>query len=452
MVCEEKHVSINFPFYGVTIYPIEGDIRWKTNKEGVSFFDFTEEVGDYLINNIPNNSVAYLKLNGNRVMRLLFKEDSVVFNSSIDDFTTAKIKFVNPSDIFKKVQVKSSDLNHKSINELLERIVNRVDSDIVTTYTIATSEIDVPSEFLEEREIILGNEMPPKDLNYTFFDDREGINNYTLKENILNFGNTLVKGVVGNPNHEERINTDQFENAYQLLEKLTFNIGASWWVDVGGNLVIGDPYSEANHNLTIDASKDVVVTQFSIEKISRTPTAVRVEAESSFPVGDGFPAYAMAKVRGEAGGYIEVKLPEERKVWQPEEFKKMSARILVREMMDNTSGSIKIATGVSNSKDAISYLTPGDYITIPDYVRERCDALSPTGTFRVNSLSHKFSDMVGWETSISLSRIPTPGSIETAFTVYDPEEDADYTEVLYDQIENSVSSEETSESVFYDSR
>lgn len=407
MVCETpRGITIEFPAQGIEVYPIESDIRAQKRNYIRAQFRLPEAAARLVSEEVEDWTVAFIKVYGERTQRTVVPPEPLEFRHTLDEKTVGVLDLHDPRNILNRTTMNKT-YDGANIDDMIEDILDRrQDEDgVITGFSIMGEDaqgweastilhlddaVNEPVRFLQEE-----------------WDRTFNISEWGEKPGGLDVSGTLTEAMAQL--------ADQFE--------------ADWWVGIGGTVYFGVREALGSVYDVGGLSSDVVLSRYSVTSTANTVSAVRLW---STPVRDDFQESGITRNRIIAvahtdaidGGMLSV--DEDKGLDTAEELEHAAGRRLIRESIDDTSGSMEIDAIGTENNDLVRHIDVGDYVLVGEDVGVECEREVYTGLFIVQDVHHRANSRTGWTINLTVSQTISPGDIEYDSVFYDAFHDREY--------------------------
>ena len=422
----DRSITIEFPTTGIEVAPHETDLRLDRRKYAHGKFTLTRGAGEFIANNVPDFSKAYIRISDTRAHRMVFFSDGLTFEKDMQGDNVVELELADASKVLKNGTI-TENFEEVTLEELIEYIMDQFgDPDnVITGYDpVGSTDIQEKRDSLEDES-----------------------NSNIVSEKLDEFGSALARGLLDKS--DEFLGTDYMETIHdgfdwqkvtplQALSEVMQEFELDWWVTKDGVLKIGIDGTTGQVFASTGTEDNVVIQHYGV---TNAPDRVRgVHLEGSYQATRGpkrlnlFGDLEYNKLVGIAetvdfssNGVVVGNNDIQKGFSSLEELEEITKRQLYREMINQTSGSIGVNGLASSDKDTLAVLDVGDILILDTSLNEKCgDRQIITGPYLIFGIQHKRNPREGWTIDLELTRIPDFSQVKTVSVWYDPEEDKEY--------------------------
>lgn len=389
-------IELRFPYSGVRIRPYEVDIRRKARNYATGTFKVSEEAGQIVGNNTEKMEPVQFLVDGEPVHRFVILDDSITFQRNVHKEDEATIQLDDARLVLNSGTI-SKVWQEAELSEVISYIMNNRDDpygviDYVLFPDSSNKSATLDNIDLVSEEISLEN----------FF-------------SLAELKGARIQGTGG-------LEFDD-DTPLEAMEKATSELNYDFWINPEGILYVGidETYGEVVRLLDKNSASvrklDIIESR---SRVNSVITTAPYQNESWFP-GPAINAVAQATAKNLDGSTRPIDSTGSKTL---EGAEKAAERQLIKEIMDDSSGSVVFNGMASPNKEALGKLTVGDHFILDEYAFDDCNVDVTGGHYTVKSVQHRINSRQGWRINAELSLIPT--EIETTSFFYDPRDGKRY--------------------------
>lgn len=400
-------VKIEFENQGIIIRPYEISTRSERHKFVYARAKISREAADLIQEKDAFYNPVFIKMGDVAHDRYYVPDDGIIYGDQ-----QAWVEFVDPLKILE--------------NETIEGSYHSVQLG------------DIVSDILEARNdpngLITGVEIVDSDAASQYSETMRGeLGRYGVPDLLARGWAALSK--IGA--YFQRVEIEEggflFEDdtsLYDALSQVEDEYGVISWVDLDGVLSIGFPELKSTNAIGIygDPSiDDVNISGYNVSRLENSLSSLEGRSTPfSYLNGKVHPhttaqdaTYFIAKAEIPQLENNNRSLNNPVRVNNQEELESVVQRKFIDMFMNHNSGNIEFNGLASNNQDSLARLTVGDLIGVEPEIKRVCNRGIDGGAFVATQVQHKVNARVGWQITVSVSRLP-PDDLRIISRVYDP--------------------------------
>lgn len=418
MTCESVgSVRLIFPEEGFEIEPLEVDVRKKQNDVNtMGKFELTESDARFIEDYANEATPIVLAFDRWPAHRFYYPEKGAInYKRGVDGITHAELTLPDSAHVLDRGAIEKS-WDQVTLQDAVEYIIeNRDDPEGVLNDDViftAGNQSELRVAYLERDIPVVGGFA--QDLVGSGLGVLDNLGDYGFDENAT-FTGFDFSGV------------PPLEALVEVLSE--FRIGFT--VRTNGQLIIGPTGSFGRTFINADGDDGLKINRYDVtESASITDTVLmrsgytidgqQASVSDSVYLGRSrVQAHAQATTSQLSGTSDSFGLSNVNSLQQLENI---SIWGLLDEISKDINGSLVLNGSASTDNQALSALDVGDWMYVDPAIENKCRRNEGilTGTFLITDVHHNIGSTRGWRTTLQLSRIVYPSSIETQSFLYDP--------------------------------
>jgi hypothetical protein len=408
---------------GFFIEPIESDIRLKPEGVTKAKFDLTEEDGKFVANYADQATPVTVLMGGYPATRLMLKsEDHVEFKRDVNGISHAVLTLTDASAVLSRGAI-SKTWEEVTLRDAVEYIFNnRDDPKDVLQDELIFSGVN-PSAERDDLDPLSAEAVIDGEDQTLGFSDLPWIGE-AVQELAVGTFEFIQQNTQANFNEEALFTGFDFDGISpgEALKRVAEEFHIGFYVNRKGYLIIGPSGSFGSTIPVSHGDEELVINRYDVTQSSNRTDSVLLRGK----IMDGTRAlhgYATAEAESITGTGKEFKKKKSKSLSSME---KSASWLLIKELRDDTNGSVTFNGSASTNKYKLSRLRPGMFLLVDSEIAYRCQSGVIPGMFQIQEVQHRVGDSRGWQTTVELARTVPNSEIDVSSYIYDPRSEMNF--------------------------
>lgn len=425
---------------GFFIEPIEADIRIKPDGVTKAKFDLTEQDGKFVAKYADQATPVTVLMDGYPATRLMLKsKDHVEYKRDINGISHAVLTLTDASAVLSRGAI-SKTWEEVTLRDAVEYIhKNRDDPKGVLRDEVIFSGVN-PSAKRDDLDPLSAEAIIEGEDKTLGFSDLPWIGEavQTLAVRTFEF---IQRNTQANFNEEALFTGFDFNgiSPASALQKVAEEFHIGFYVNRQGYLIVGPSGSFGSTIPVSHGGEDLVINRYDVTQSSNRTNSILLRGK----IKDGVRSlhgHATAEAESVTGSGKEFKKKSSTSL---DTLEKCATWFLVKELRDDTNGSVTFNGSKSQNKYKLSRMRPGMFLLVDSEVAYRCESGVIPGMFLIQEVQHRLGDTRGWQTTVEVARTLPSSQIDVSSYIYDPRSDMNFESIeAYNEYQDSLSDDD----------